>query len=84
MIALSSETLGEVVCEGNRYKVTRTPSGSFRVALRSNPEVGATYFWRSNFRFALGAPKSAEEIDSHCARLLRKSPLQVQSALFGS
>jgi hypothetical protein len=65
-------------------KVTRMPSGSFRVALRANPKVGATYIWRSNFRFALGEPKSPEEIDSHCDRLLRRASMQVQAALLGS
>lgn len=81
---LSSETLGQIVAEGNRYKVHRTPAGAFRVALRANPEVGAVFYWKSNFRWAVGEPKSPEEIDSHCVRLLEKSPSQVQAALFGS
>jgi hypothetical protein len=83
-VRLSSQTLGATVCEGVKYKVARMPSGSFRVSLRSNPEVGAVFLWQANFRWAVGEPKSAEEVDSHCVRLLEKSPPQVQSALFGS
>ena len=84
-IALSSETLGELICEGNRYKKSY-PDAQWLVpgCFTCKPEVGATYFWRSNFRFALGEPKSPEEIESHCDRLLRRASMQVQAALLGS
>jgi hypothetical protein len=85
VIYIAPTTIGEIIGEGHRFAVKRLPSGNFRVEKRAEPETGANFVWQNEdwFRRFYGAPKSAEETDAECERLLQRCPRSVQAVMFG-
>jgi hypothetical protein len=82
MIYIAPTTVGEVISEGHRFTIKRLPSGNFRVEYRDDPETGANFVWEEKrFRVFHGEPKSAEDTDFECEKLLRGAPRLVQVAM---
>jgi hypothetical protein len=82
MIAVTETTIGETIAEGNVYRVQRTPAGNWRICYRDDVRRGVTYTWHEEwFRRFHGVPRSAEDTDAECARLLQRCSIAVQQAM---
>jgi hypothetical protein len=84
VIVHTTTVLGEVIAEGVRFTVSRTPAGNWRISLRGNAENGLNFIWRENlFAVFHGAPKSLEQTDAECVRIL-KNAAEWQRAIMGA
>jgi hypothetical protein len=84
VIVHTTTVLGEVIAEGVRFTVSRTPAGNWRISLRGNAETGLNFIWRENlFSVFHGPAMSAEAVDVECARIM-KNAAEWQRAIMGA